>query len=95
MGKLISVPKQMRLGELFCGPGGIGLGAHFANKRNKVARFIHAFALDKDIDSIKELKEELESKWHSISSKLYQQSGSSGEQQTEDSTEETEFEEVD
>ena len=50
---------------------------------------------DKDIDSIKELKEELESKWHSISSKLYQQSGSSGEQQNEDDTQDAEFEEVD
>ena len=56
MGKVISVPKQIRLGELFCGPGGIGWGAHLANKRNRVAKFIHAFALDQDIDSIETYK---------------------------------------
>jgi len=50
---------------------------------------------DKDLDNIKELKEELETKWHGISSKLYEQSGSSGEEKNDEGVEDTEFEEVD
>jgi len=49
----------------------------------------------KDLDNIKELKEELETKWHGISSKLYEQSGSSGEEKNDEGVEDTEFEEVD
>jgi len=48
---------------------------------------------DKDLDNIKNLKEELETKWHSISSKLYEQSESPPSE--DESVEDTEFEEVD
>lgn len=40
-----------RLGELFSGPGGIALGAHYAAKKNGV-RLEHAWANDHDADSV-------------------------------------------
>ena len=50
---------------------------------------------EKDLDNIKELKEELETKWHGISSKLYEQSESPEEEKSDETVEDTEFEEVD
>ena len=51
---------------------------------------------EKDLTNIKELKEELETKWHGISSKLYEQSESTpDEDKNGESVEDAEFEEVD
>jgi len=38
---------KLKLGELFCGPGGIAYGAHLASSDS----FVHAWAVDNDIES--------------------------------------------
>lgn len=40
-----------KLGELFCGPGGLGLGAHLAQIENKDYRIVHEWANDYDKDT--------------------------------------------
>ena len=50
---------------------------------------------EKDLDNIKELKEELETKWHGISSKLYEQSESPEGEKSDETVEDAKFEEVD
>ena len=44
---------KFRLGEFFCGPGGLAMGAKLASvkKGNKVYRIVHAWATDYDHDS--------------------------------------------
>lgn len=44
---------EFLLGELFSGPGGIGLGAKLARIRNKKYRLTHAWATDYDLDTCK------------------------------------------
>ena len=46
---------KLRLGELFCGPGGIALGACLANTglASKKIQFLHAWALDNHPDTTK------------------------------------------
>lgn len=43
--------KKIRLGELFCGPGGIARGAHKAASRVKEIDLSHAWAVDNDPDT--------------------------------------------
>lgn len=43
--------KKIRLGELFCGPGGLAAGAHAAAKKVKNIELTHAWALDNDPDT--------------------------------------------
>lgn len=45
--------QTFRLGELFCGPGGIGLGAKWALVDNGLEKYIisHAWATDYDRDT--------------------------------------------
>lgn len=48
--------KKIKLGEMFCGPGGIAKGAELANKKiSKLfnVELTHAWAIDNDIDAIK------------------------------------------
>ena len=40
-----------RLGELFCGPGGIACGADLANESSKACKIVHAWANDYDRDT--------------------------------------------
>ncbi len=40
-----------KLGELFCGPGGIGLGAKLATIENKEFKIVHEWANDYDLDT--------------------------------------------
>ncbi len=44
---------NFRLGELFCGPGGIALGAKLARVKNESAEYSisHAWATDYDKDT--------------------------------------------
>lgn len=42
---------SFRLGELFCGPGGIGIGAKNARANNPSYRFVHQWANDYDQDT--------------------------------------------
>ena len=44
---------QFRLGELFCGPGGIGYAAVTARIRDSQSRIVHAWASDYDADTCK------------------------------------------
>jgi DNA (cytosine-5)-methyltransferase 1 len=48
-----------RLGELFCGPGGIALGAKSASIEKPEYRIVHAWATDYDKDSCKTFKENI------------------------------------
>lgn len=43
--------KQFRLGELFCGPGGLALGAITAKIDNSEYRIVHQWANDYDLDT--------------------------------------------
>lgn len=43
----VSGQMKIKLGELFCGPGGLALGAHMVNDSN----FIHAWAVDNHIET--------------------------------------------
>ena len=43
--------RKIRLGELFCGPGGIAKGAHKAASRIKEIELSHAWAVDSDPDT--------------------------------------------
>lgn len=51
---------DFHLGEMFCGPGGIGLGAHFANENRKsrksASRAHHTWALDYHADTVRTYK---------------------------------------
>lgn len=51
--KLNGKTQSFRLGELFCGPGGIGLGAQLASQQNNNLSFSisHAWATDYDSDT--------------------------------------------
>lgn len=47
--------KTYKIGELFCGPGGIAIGAELANetlRKTSIARFAHAWAVDYHPDTI-------------------------------------------
>jgi DNA (cytosine-5)-methyltransferase 1 len=44
---------NFRMGELFCGPGGISLGAHLANERLNKNIFRHGWAVDNHFDTCK------------------------------------------
>jgi DNA (cytosine-5)-methyltransferase 1 len=44
---------QFRLGELFCGPGGIGYAARTAQIENPQYKIVHAWANDYDADTCK------------------------------------------
>ena len=43
--------KKFRLGELFCGPGGIACGAHNAHSQDGKLTIEHAWASDFDPDT--------------------------------------------
>jgi len=43
--------RKIKLGELFCGPGGIAKGAHLAASRVKGIELSHAWAVDNDPDA--------------------------------------------
>ena len=43
--------KKFRLGELFCGPGGIACGAIHAKSDNKTYSIEHVWANDFDLDT--------------------------------------------
>jgi DNA (cytosine-5)-methyltransferase 1 len=45
--------KKIKLGELFCGPGGLAIGAHDAAKKIGVIDLSHAWAVDSDQDTCK------------------------------------------
>ncbi len=44
--------KKLRIGELFCGPGGIALGAELANKASRQYLFEHAWAVDNHSETV-------------------------------------------
>jgi DNA (cytosine-5)-methyltransferase 1 len=43
--------KKIKLGELFCGPGGLAIGAHQAAKKIGLLELKHAWAVDNDHDT--------------------------------------------
>lgn len=45
--------KEIKLGELFCGPGGIACGADMASEKNDSFKIVHAWANDYDEDTCK------------------------------------------
>lgn len=51
---------EFKLGELFCGPGGIGLGAKLASE-NSLLKIKHAWATDYDSDTCKTFRHNLAS----------------------------------
>lgn len=50
---MITIPTQFRLGELFCGPGGIALGARMAHSDDGRFSISHVWANDFDADTCK------------------------------------------
>lgn len=51
MGNMASETKVFRLGELFCGPGGLALGAMTAGISNPDYKIVHQWANDYDVDT--------------------------------------------
>ena len=49
--KMSNTIKKFRLGELFCGPGGLALGAIRANISDSKYRIVHQWANDYDLDT--------------------------------------------
>lgn len=47
------IVKEFRLGELFCGPGGLALGATTAKIENSEYKIVHKWANDYDLDTCK------------------------------------------
>lgn len=47
----IDAKTEFRLGELFCGPGGLALGATTASIKNKKYKIVHQWANDYDLDT--------------------------------------------
>ena len=45
--------KTFKLGELFCGPGGIAYGSQLASKESRKCKIVHAWANDYDLDTCK------------------------------------------
>ena len=45
--------QNFKLGELFCGPGGIACGAHSAHSNDNRFGIVHAWASDYDPDTCK------------------------------------------
>ena len=48
--------KKLRIGELFCGPGGIAVGAELANESSSDYVFEHAWAVDNHLETVETYK---------------------------------------
>ena len=48
---MVDIVKEFRMGELFCGPGGLALGATTAEIEDPEYKIIHKWANDYDQDT--------------------------------------------
>lgn len=56
--------KVFRVGELFCGPGGLGMGLHWATGNSGLGRFVPAWANDIDPNACATYKRNIMQRWN-------------------------------